>query len=90
MSSSAPRGRTAGRLRGYARAFPVVFAAMGVGIWGTVAVVRAHLPWYATTLACWGIAIVELLLFQLGSAMLMSRNAIRNQPARSPGAHDEH
>ena len=90
MSSSSPWSRTARRLWAYARTFPVVFAAMGIGIWGTLAVVRAHLPWYATTLACWGIAIVELLLFQLGSAMLRSRNAIRNLPARSPGAHDEH
>jgi hypothetical protein len=90
MSSTSSPGRTARGLRAYARAFPVAFAAMGIGIWGTVAVVRAHLPWYATTLACWGIAIVELLLFQLGSAMLRSRNPIRNLPARSPGAHDEH
>jgi hypothetical protein len=73
MSSSSPRSRTARRLRAYARAFPVVFAAMGVGIWGTVAVVRAHLPWYATALACWGIAIVEVALFQLG--MFLSRQA---------------
>jgi hypothetical protein len=71
MSSSPSRSHTGRRLRAYARAFPVVFAAMGVGIWGTVAVVRAHLPWYATALACWGIAIVELLLFQLG--MFLSR-----------------
>jgi hypothetical protein len=40
---------------------------------GTVAVVRAHLPWYATALACWGIAIVEVALFQLG--MFLSRQA---------------
>jgi hypothetical protein len=46
---------------------------MGIGIWGTVAVVRAHLPWYATALACWGIAIIEIVLFQLG--IFLSRQA---------------
>jgi hypothetical protein len=73
MSSSSPRSRAARKLWAYARAFPVVFAAMGIGIRGTVAVVRAHLPWYATALACWGIAIVEVALFQLG--MFLSRQA---------------
>ena len=75
MSSSSPR-----RLRAYALAFPVVFVAMGIGIWGTVAVVRAHLPWYATALACWGIAIVEVALFQLG--MFLSRQARTTREAR--------
>jgi hypothetical protein len=80
MSSSSPRSRAARRLWVYARAFPVVFAAMGIGIWGTVAVVRAHLPWYATALACWGIAIVEVALLQLG--MFLSRQAKATRGAR--------
>jgi len=80
MSYSSPRSRTARRLWAYARTFPVVFAAMGIGIWGTLAVVRAHLPWYATALACWGTAIVELLLFQLG--MFLSRQAKASRGTR--------
>lgn len=77
MSSTSSRSRTARRLWAYAGAFPVVFAAMGIGIWGTVAVVRAHLPWYATALACWGLAIAEIMLFQLGMVLLRRAKATR-------------